>query len=217
MTSPHAAGPKVEAPPNGGASHFGEEIWEKLEHFASMIEREGEKRGLVGPRELERLWTRHILNSTAILDFIPKKIHLVDVGSGAGFPGLIAAITRPDLRVTLIDSMERRCVWLNDAIKELSLENVKVRHGRSENFVGHLQGGVVTARAVASLKKLLPWTMPLLHGGGQLVTLKGARVDQEIHEADAALRAFRAQWVDVHEVVPFGTQEPTMVLVVQKQ
>lgn len=208
---------RVEAPPAGGASHFGDDVWVKLTCFADMLVREGELRGLVGPRELERLWTRHILNSTAILGFIDEDKHMIDVGSGAGFPGLVAAIVRPDLRVTLIDSMDRRCQWLRDAIDELELPRVRVKYGRSEDFFGKMQGDYVTARAVASVSKLVPWTMPLIHGGGQLVTLKGAKVDAEIDAAVPVLRQYKARWADVHDVTPFGTDEATRVLVVQKK
>ena len=144
----------VESAPLGGAEHFGE-AWPKLLQFADMIVREGEKRGLVGPRELERLWSRHILNSTAVLEFIPQGSRVGDVGSGAGFPGLVIAVCRPDCQVTLIDSMERRCEWLLDAIAELELTNVSVKLGRAEEFVGNYSADVVTSRAVAALKKLL--------------------------------------------------------------
>ena len=191
----------VEAPPEGGASHFGTDPWQKLVDYAGMLEREGELRGLLGPRELGRLWTRHVLNSTAILDFIPFEAKVVDVGSGAGFPGIVAAIVR----------------WLNDVVKALSLSNVKVVHARSEDLIGKVDADVVTARAVAALKKLLPWTMPLLKGGGSLLALKGAHVDDEIDGAIHLLRKYRAKWADVHVVTPFGTTEETRVLEIRKK
>lgn len=206
----------VESAPLGGAEHFGE-AWPKLLQFADMIVREGEKRGLVGPRELERLWSRHILNSTAVLEFIPQGSRVGDVGSGAGFPGLVIAICRPDCHVTLIDSMERRCEWLLDAIAELELTNVSVKLGRAEEFVGNYSADVVTSRAVAALKKLLPWTMPLLRKGGSMVALKGIRVDDEIDAAVAQLRKYKAEFADVHVVTPFGCDEETRVLVVKKK
>lgn len=206
----------VESAPSGGAENFGE-AWPKLLQFADMIVREGEKRGLVGPRELERLWSRHILNSTAVLDYIPAGAKVGDVGSGAGFPGLVIAICRPDCQVTLIDSMERRCEWLVDAIAELELTNVTVKLGRAEEFVGSYSADVVTSRAVAALKKLLPWTMPLLRKGGSMVALKGIKVDDEIDAAVAQLRKYRAEFADVHVVIPFGCDEETRVLVVKKK
>lgn len=206
----------VESAPSGGAEHFGE-AWPKLLQFADMIVREGEKRGLVGPRELERLWSRHILNSTAVLEFLPQGSRVGDVGSGAGFPGLVIAICRPDCQVTLIDSMERRCEWLLDATAELGLSNVTVRLGRAEEFAGTFSADVVTSRAVAALKKLLPWTMPLVRKGGSMVALKGIKVDDEIDAAVTQLRKYKAEFADVHVVTPFGCDEETRVLVVKKK
>ena len=207
----------VEAPPEGGASQFGDDVWDQLLSYAGMIEEEGELRGLVGPRELQRLWTRHILNSTAILPFIPTGVDVVDVGSGAGFPGIVAAIVRKDLRFLLVDSMERRVQWLNDVVATLSIPNVEVIHARSEDLINAVRADVVTARAVAVLKNLIPLTMPLLKGGGSLVALKGVRVDSEIDEAITILREYNAKWADVHFVTPFGTHEETRVLEIRKK
>lgn len=208
---------QTELPPIEGDKHFGVEIWEQLLAFSRLIEAEGELRGLVGPREMSKLWSRHILNSTAIIDFIPKNAELVDVGSGAGFPGLITAIARPDLHVNLVDSLGRRTDWLSFVVLELGLSNVSVFNQRSEDLFGTISADVVTARAVAALKKLIPWTMPLLRSGGQLVALKGGRAEQEIQDADKILRKFDAQWVDVHDVDVWGSGEGTRVLVVQKK
>ncbi len=208
---------QTELPPIEGDKHFGVEIWEQLLAFSRLIEAEGELRGLVGPREMSKLWSRHILNSTAIIDFIPKNAELVDVGSGAGFPGLITAIVRPDLHVNLVDSLGRRTDWLSFVVLELGLSNVSVFNQRSEDLFGTISADVVTARAVAALKKLIPWTMPLLRSGGQLVALKGGRAEQEIEDADKILRKYDAQWVDVHDVDVWGSDEGTRVLVVQKK
>ena len=206
----------VESAPDGGGEHFGS-AWDQLNQFADMIVREGEKRGLVGPRELDRLWTRHILNSSAVLDFVPEAGSVIDVGSGAGFPGLVVAICRPKCSVTLVDSMERRCTWLEDAVDELGMQNTQVLHGRSENLIGHVSADIVTARAVARLRKLLGWTMPLLSSGGSLLALKGVSVDEEIDEAIPELRRYKAAFADVHAVTPFGTHEETQVLEVRKK
>ncbi|MGO1944277.1 MAG: 16S rRNA (guanine(527)-N(7))-methyltransferase RsmG [Ancrocorticia sp.] len=206
----------VESAPVGGAEHFGT-AWGQLNLFADMIVREGEVRGLVGPRELDRLWTRHILNSAAVLDFIPTEGTIIDVGSGAGFPGLVVAICRQDCRVNLVDSMERRCDWLRDAVDELSLNNVVVTNARSESLVGKVSADVVTARAVARVNKLLGWTMPLLKPGGSLIALKGVSVDSEIDDAVPQLKKFNAAYADVHAVTPFGTVEATNVLEIRKK
>lgn len=206
----------VESAPAGGAGHFGE-VWDGLTAFADMIVCEGEKRGLVGPRELDRLWTRHILNSAAVLDYIPRAGSVIDVGSGAGFPGLVVAICRPECTVTLVDSMERRCIWLSDAIEELGLSNAEVINARSESLPATVRADVVTARAVARLKKLLGWTMPLVGAGGSLIALKGVSVDEEIDEAVAELKRYRAAFADVHVVQQFGSEERTHVLEVRKK
>lgn len=200
-----------------GASHYGPATWRQLTRFADLIADEGELRGLVGPRELDRLWSRHILNSTAVSEFIDENSSVIDVGSGAGFPGLVLAIVRPDLSLVLLDAMERRCAWLKYVVEELGLENVSVIHGRAEDMDVSMRADVVTARAVAALKKLLPWTMPLVKPGGKLVALKGQRVNDEVDAAVKELRKFKADWADVHVVTPPGTDEGTRVLVVKKK
>ena len=161
----------VEQPPAGGMEHFGEEAWLKLLAFSAMLTEQGETRGLIGPRELERLWDRHLLNSTVLEEFIPERASIADVGSGAGFPGTVLAILRPDSKVTLIDSMQRRTDWLTDVKDELDLDNVTVRHARAEDLIGEVSFDIVTARAVAALKKLVGWTLPLVKPGGSLLAL----------------------------------------------
>ena len=206
----------VEDAPEGGAEHFGEESWSKLLGFAQMLTAEGELRGLVGPRELERLWSRHILNSTPVAEFLPDRGRVADVGSGAGFPGIVLAIIRPDLTFDLIETMERRTVWLEDVKAELGLENVNVIRSRAEDLPRDYGVDVVTARAVAALKKLIPWTLPLLKPGGCLVALKGQRAEQEIEDADAQLMKFKAQSARVYDVDVWGTDEGTRILEVVK-
>ena len=207
----------VETTPQGGHEHFGADAWDKLIMLKDLLVSEGEKRGLIGPRELDKLWSRHILNSTAIVDFIDDGCSVADVGSGAGFPGLVTAIVRPDLQINLIDSLGRRTDWLSYAVGEIGLDNVKIFNNRAEELSGKLRCDVVTARAVAALKKLLPWTMPLLKSGGKLVLLKGGRAEIEIDEADKQLRKFGAEWVDLHDVDVWGTSESTRVVVVQSR
>lgn len=187
---------------------FGDSF-EKISQFAQLIQSEGETRGLIGPRELPRLWERHILNSAAVveamiietssnsnnresqLDRALIGANLVDIGSGAGFPGLVIACMLPNVNVYLLDSMQRRTDWLEYACEELSLTNVEVVRGRAEDVVS--SGLVppcdyVTARAVAALKKLLPWTAPFLREDGVLLALKGENAHQEIIDAKYALR-----------------------------
>ncbi|MDP9806349.1 16S rRNA (guanine527-N7)-methyltransferase [Trueperella bonasi] len=202
----------VEEVPRAGAEHFGEHAWSRLTRFAQMLVDEGELRGLLGPRELDRLWTRHILNSTAVASFLPSSGRVADVGSGAGFPGVVLATMRPDLNFDLIETMERRAIWLSDVKDELNLKNVNVIRSRAEDMPKNYSVDVVTARAVAALKKLVPWTLPLLKPGGKLLALKGARAEQEIEEADQELFKFQAQSARVYDVDVWGTKEGTRVL-----
>ena len=202
--------------PEGGAEHFGAEAWDKLVAFYDLLLAEGELRGLVGPREMDKLWERHILNSTAIDDFVPEGARLSDVGSGAGFPGLVMACIRPDLKVTLIESMQRRTEWLEYAAEKLGLENVRVIRSRAEDLKGKHSADVVTCRAVAALKKLVPWTLPLVKSGGSLVALKGERAGQEIDDATNELKRYRVKWAEVHQVPVWGADESTHVVELRK-
>ncbi|MFY9263055.1 MAG: 16S rRNA (guanine(527)-N(7))-methyltransferase RsmG [Arcanobacterium sp.] len=206
----------MEQAPAGGVAEFGEKIWSQLLHLAELLESEGQLRGLVGPREMDKLWSRHILNSLAIIDFIPEGAKLADVGSGAGFPGLVTAIVRPDLDVHLIDSLGRRTDWLEYAVDNIGLSNVTIYNKRAEELHGKLVVDVVTARAVAALKKLIPYTLPLVKSGGQLVALKGSRAEIEVDESVKQLNKFNVDWVDIHDVDVWGTDEGTRVVVLQK-
>lgn len=207
----------VERPPSGGSSFFGEATWALFSTFAQMIADEGELRGLVGPRELERLWSRHLLNSATVLDFVPERASVADVGSGAGFPGVVIAMARPSCQVTLIESMEKRCEWLTYVSRALDLKNVTIVNGRAEEMPKNSHFDIVTARAVAPLKKLIPWTLPLVKPQGKVAALKGARVYSEIDDATQQLRQYGAAWADVHEVETFGTHEETWILEIAKK
>lgn len=206
---------RVEEPPTGGVAHFGELEWDRLLRFVELLEDEGQLRGLIGPREMGRLWSRHLLNSTAISEFVDPDVQLADVGSGAGFPGLVTAIIRRDLDVHLIDSMERRTDWLSYCVDELELTNVTVVRSRAEDL-GTMNADVVTARAVAALKKLVPWTLPLVKPGGSLIALKGARAEEEIDEAAQVLRKYKVDWADVYDVDVWGSKEGARVVELRK-
>ncbi|MDY5585567.1 MAG: 16S rRNA (guanine(527)-N(7))-methyltransferase RsmG [Arcanobacterium sp.] len=206
----------IEPTPLHGEDFFGAQAWEKLQKFASLLVEEGELRGLIGPRELEKLWTRHILNSTAIESFLSENSDITDVGSGAGFPGIVIAIIRPDVTVYLLETMERRILWLDYVKEKLNLSNVVLLHGRAEEFIGKHSTKYVTARAVAALKKLLPWTMPLVESNGKLLALKGGRAEQEIEEASSILRKYGAEWVDIHDVDVKASAEGTRVVEIKK-
>ena len=153
-----------------------------MRRFAEDIHTYGEELGLVGPRELDRLWTRHLLNSALLAKKLPAGT-LADIGSGAGFPGLVVAILRPDIHCTLVEPLGRRATWLTDEAQRLGLSNVSVLNQRAEEVAGHVVADAVTARAVSALTTLIPLAVPLMKPGGELLLMKGQRVDQEIRDA----------------------------------
>jgi len=191
--------------------------WQQLDTYAQMLWDEGEERGLIGPRELPRLWSRHILNSMAINDYIPQRAVSIDIGSGGGLPGIVLATTRPDVHVHLVESMERRVTWLEEVVHALDLTNVTIHRTRIQDLHGEFQAQIVTARAVAALKKLVPMAMPVLKSGGKLVALKGERAQLEIDDARSAFKKNKVATVDLHVVEVPGTDEATRVVVATKR
>ncbi|MPV51436.1 MULTISPECIES: 16S rRNA (guanine(527)-N(7))-methyltransferase RsmG [unclassified Pseudactinotalea] len=187
-----------------------------VEHFGEMLAAEGELRGLIGPRELPRLWRRHLMNSAAVAQFLPASGAVADVGSGAGLPGVVLALLRPDLEMHLIEPMERRVEWLIEVTEELGLDNVTLHRARAEEVHGRLRCEAVTARAVAGLGKLLRFTMPLVAPGGSLLALKGERARDEVDEATYVLKKFRAREVVVHDVDLFDDADVTRVVEVRR-
>ena len=160
---------------------------EELRNYAGILGTRGIEWGLMGPREGDKLWQRHIANSLALVDVISTGAEVADVGSGAGLPGLPVAIARPDLRVTLIEPLLRRANFLNEAVDELGLgDRVTVLRSRAEDTRQHFD--VVICRAVAPLDRLLKWTTPLFVPGGMLVALKGESAEDEIRAAGNVLR-----------------------------
>lgn len=202
----------VEAPSEEVRELFGM-AFSGAEHFAHMLEEQGELRGLVGPREMPRLWTRHIVNSAAVVPFLPGRGSVADIGSGAGFPGVVVALLRPDLEVTLIETMERRVEWLSDVVAELDLDNVEVRRARAEEV--HERYDVVTARAVANLSRLVRLTSHLLRQGGCLLALKGAKAEAEVDDARYVIKKAKLEPAVIHEVVTPG-EEITKVVEVRR-
>jgi 16S rRNA (guanine527-N7)-methyltransferase len=160
--------------------------------FAVHLSTSAVERGLIGPREVPRIWDRHILNCAAIHPLLPHGAAVADVGSGAGLPGIAVAIARADLRVTLVEPLQRRVVWAQEVVEDLELRNVVVRRARAEELVGDLLVEVVTARAVAPLTQLARWCLPLVQPGGELIAVKGRSAQQEAQAADAELRAVGA-------------------------
>ncbi|MBF4615870.1 16S rRNA (guanine(527)-N(7))-methyltransferase RsmG [Curtobacterium sp. VKM Ac-1376] len=213
MTDPSAptdAAPVLEAEPAAAASLFGEQI-DVARSFTNELARRGEELGLIGPLELPRLWTRHILNSVLLAPLLEARGRVADVGSGAGLPGLVLAIARPDVEFVLIEPMERRTDWLQGEAERLGLQNVTVLRGRAEDVTDEVVVDQVTARAVSALSKLIPLTVPLVRSGGQLILMKGARVDEEIEKARKVILRKRLSDVEVLELGDGVVDETTRV------
>lgn len=185
---------------------------ELAERFAGLLADQGVVRGLIGPREVPRLWERHLLNCALLGRAIPESLDVADIGSGAGLPGLVLALSRPDLEVTLVEPLLRRTVFLVEAVDVLELTNVEVVRARAEELHGVREFSVVTSRAVAPLARLLGWSMPLVRQGGSLVAMKGATVHDEIETAQDALRRFGAGVVSVETYGSELITPPTTVI-----
>jgi 16S rRNA (guanine527-N7)-methyltransferase len=191
------------------------------ERYAGLLGREGELRGLIGPRELPRLWERHLLNCALVTELIPEGARVADIGTGAGLPGLVIAIRRPDLEVTLIEPMARRTDFLVEAVAELGLERVRVVRARAED-VARVDAScsdfdVVTSRAVAPLDRLGRWTMPLVRGGGAMLAMKGTSAAAEVEIHDRALRRLGATSIAVVRVGASVVDDPVTVVQVEKR
>lgn len=185
----------LEAEPSAALELFGDRV-EVARRFAANLAEQGEERGLIGPLELPRLWSRHILNCAIVAPLLRPGV-VGDVGSGAGLPGLVLAIARPDVSFVLIEPMERRVAWLNEQVAELGLDNVSVVRARAEE--ARLDGPLdqVTARAVSAFRKLLPLTAPLLRDGGELVLMKGAAAPAEVEAASKEIRKYKVHDIEV--------------------
>lgn len=181
-----------------------------IARFAAMLVDQGEERGLIGPRELERLWERHLLNSAAVEPFLGQGT-IVDVGSGAGLPGLVVAALRPAQRVILVEPMERRVAWLTEAAGAMGLANVEVVRGRAEEVRGSVKADALTARAVASIDKLIKWCAPLLSAEGTMAFLKGRSAADEVDAAKYVLRK-AGLWAEVLVAPTLEGLEPTTVV-----
>jgi 16S rRNA (guanine527-N7)-methyltransferase len=172
---------QFEAEPESAKEIFGPQI-EEARAFAQKLANDSDDLGLLGPRELDKLWSRHILNSAVVAETVKAGDLVADVGSGAGLPGIPMAIALPEAHFVLIEPMERRSTWMLEVIQELGLANVEVRRARAEEVLD-LKFDIVTARAVAALDKLLRLTVPLLKLGGSLIALKGSKAAEEIEAA----------------------------------
>jgi 16S rRNA (guanine527-N7)-methyltransferase len=196
---------ELETEPASAASLFGARI-DQARAFTAALAGQGEERGLIGPLELPRLWTRHILNSAIAAPLFYGSV--ADIGSGAGLPGLVLAIARPDVQWTLVEPMERRVQWLTEQVSELELENVEILRARAEEVRRPGDFDVVTARAVSALRTLIPITAPLVRDGGELALLKGVNAPAEIEAAQKQIKKFRLSDVRV-EVLGEGVLPET--------
>ncbi|WP_262702082.1 MULTISPECIES: 16S rRNA (guanine(527)-N(7))-methyltransferase RsmG [Streptomyces] len=166
---------------------FGDRFPEAV-RYGELLADVGVTRGLIGPREVPRLWERHLLNCAVLSEVVPEGVTVCDVGSGAGLPGIPLALTRPDLRITLLEPLLRRTNFLREVVELLGLEHVTVVRGRAEEVLGKLTPmHVVTARAVAPLDRLAGWGVPLLRPYGEMLLLKGDTAEEELKQARAAL------------------------------
>lgn len=188
------------------------------ERYAELLTETGVDRGLIGPREADRLWERHLLNSAVLGELIPHSYRVLDVGSGAGLPGIPLALARPDLHVVLLESMARRVAWLQEVIDELGLA-VSVHRGRAEDPQVRDELGqdpVVTARAVAPLSRLARWCLPLVAPGGRLLAVKGASAEEEVARDVDAVRAMGGAAVEIVQCGGTIVRPPTTVVVVSR-
>lgn len=199
----------IEPEPAAAALIFGDRI-DVARQFAAALGEYGEERGLIGPLEPPRLWSRHILNSAVIAPLFSGRVG--DVGSGAGLPGLVLAIARPDVEWILIEPMERRVAWLSEQVEALGLDNVEVLRARSEDWKRGPVLDAVTARAVSALRTLVPITAPLVRDGGELILLKGASAGNEIASAEKQLRKFKVTNARVEIVGEGLLPEPSRVI-----
>ncbi len=201
----------IEPEPSEASAVFGTQI-ERARLFAAALGEHGEERGLIGPLEPARLWSRHLLNSAVAAPLFASGSRVGDVGSGAGLPGLVLAIARPDVEWVLIEPMERRVTWLREQKDALGLENVEIVRARGEEWAEGPVLDAVTARAVSALKTLIPLTAPLVRVGGELVLLKGANAGNEIEAASKQIRRFGLDDVRVEVVGEGDITEPTRVV-----
>jgi 16S rRNA (guanine527-N7)-methyltransferase len=188
---------------------------ELLERYAGMLATDGVVRGLIGPREVPRLWERHLINCGLLAPLVPPAVTVADLGSGAGLPGLVLAIGRPDVRVTLLEPMARRVAFLQEATEMLGLENVEVVRGGAEQWAGVRRFDVVTARALAPLPRLVDWSVPLLAESGVLLAIKGSSAGDEVEAAGRELRRWRVSAEVVTTAVP-GSSVTTVVRVARR-
>jgi len=185
----------------------------QAERYAELLAGPGVERGLIGPAEAERIWDRHLLNCAAVAHLLPARCSLVDLGSGAGLPGIVLAMLLPQARVTLLEPLARRVDFLTEAVGELGLTNAEVVRGRAEDLAGQVRADVVTARAVAPLDKLAGLALGLVRPGGRVLAIKGAGAEAEVAKARPVLARLGVTDAKVvHAISPADRSTATVVV-----
>ncbi|HEY0692636.1 MAG TPA: 16S rRNA (guanine(527)-N(7))-methyltransferase RsmG [Kribbella sp.] len=184
---------------------------DQLAAYADLLATEGTLRGLIGPREVSRLWERHLLNCAVLERLIPEEAAVADIGTGAGLPGIVLALVRPDLQVSLVEPLLRRTTFLLEAVERLELPNAEVVRSRAEDLTP-ASFDVVASRAVAPLGKLAGWCLPLCVEGGLMLAMKGQSAGEELAESEGALEALGAEEWHVHELGVDELAQPTTVV-----
>ncbi|MCD1286375.1 MULTISPECIES: 16S rRNA (guanine(527)-N(7))-methyltransferase RsmG [unclassified Brevibacterium] len=207
----------IEVPPVGTEEYFGA-AYPLAQRYAEHLATTGIEWGLIGPREIDRLWTRHILNCAVVAEYIEDGDVVGDVGSGAGLPGIPIALLRPEAKVVLIEPMERRVEWLRMVIDDLGLENVRIVRARVEELVDEEMFSVVTARAVKAMTTLIEWTHEVIGPEGRILALKGASVEAELAKTKKMLKRYRLSQPQIHLVDSGGILDvPSRVVEIVKK
>jgi 16S rRNA (guanine527-N7)-methyltransferase len=180
--------------------------------YAELLAGPGVERGLIGPDETTRIWDRHLLNCGVVAELVPDRGRLADLGSGAGLPGLVLAMLRPQVEVILVEPMARRTAFLAECVYELDLANVRIERGRAEELAGKINADVVTARAVARLERLAPLAAGLAKPGGPVLAIKGAGAVSEVAQAEPVLRRLGATEVSIASLGDDVLDQPTTVV-----
>lgn len=207
----------VSSPPPAATALFGDRL-DQAQQYVEMLADTGVTHGLIGPREGERIWQRHVLNCAVLAELIEPNARVLDIGAGAGLPGIPLALARPDLEVVLLEPMARRVEWLRETVDRLDLP-ITVARGRAEEKGARRQwagADVVTARAVAPLARLAEWALPFLRTGGRLLAVKGASASIEVTRDLAAVRGFGGAAPRVVQCGGAHVDPPTTVVVVER-
>jgi len=211
-SSVETADDALEAEPAAAATVFGERVGLARSYVAALAT-DGIVRGLIGPRESRRLWSRHVLNSAVVADLIESGARVVDIGSGAGLPGIPLAIARPDCRIDLVEPLERRAAFLREIVEMLELQHCRVVRGRAEDVVAECGGSqVVTSRALAPLHRVAAWSAPLIIAGGWMLAMKGQSAAEELARDSHALTAVGLIDAEVATVGIGIVDPPTLVV-----